>query len=326
MILFKKKEATSLSEFEIPYYRRPLFASIIIGILSLIIIIYTQRNLTRYMDAELSLVTEMSVATVCMFFLLIVVNHLQGNVTRAAAAEKHSHEIQSIRSEFTSIASRDIAEASTAIKWGIRMLEPGFKLLKESDMETLSHIRDKNDHILEIVRSLVVLSRIERKEIVVSPSQTNLAGVIENLLSTMDPRIRAKGTKTAFIVPPETIVIETDHIVLSELLQSLFTYCLERTSGPQHTVSVRAFMVNQEGKVTPRIIISDDASTVPEYIKQDIFARAIRNPHTGELENTQLGPHVAKLLSELIGATLEATITEAQTSFSLSFPAVDIKK
>lgn len=326
MILSNKKENSLSNEFEVPFYRRPLFASIAIGIISIIVIIFTQRYVTLYMETELALVTEISVATLCMFFLFIVVNQLQSSVTKKEAAEKHNREIEMIRSEFTSIASRDIAEASTAIKWGIRTLEPTFNTIKESDKETLLHIRDKNDHILEIVRSLLVLSKIERKEIVISPSSTNVSGVIENLLSTMEPRIKAKGTKTAFVPPPEAVIIETDHIVLSELLQSVFTYCLERTRGPQDTVSIRAFTVNLEGQTTTRILITDDAPGVAEYIRKDIFARAIRNPHTGELENTQLGPHVAKLLSELLGVTIEATINDTQTSFSISFPPLQDKK
>jgi signal transduction histidine kinase len=321
-----KIDSLNSIEFKIPYYKKPLFASIIIGILSLAIIIYTQRRLTIHMETEIALVTEISVATVCMFILFIVVNQLQSNISRIEALNKHSREIEILRNEFTSIASRDIAEASTAIKWGIRTLEPDFEQLKKTDLETLLHIRDKNDHILEIVRSLVILSRIERKEIVVSPSQTNISGVIENLLHAMEPRIKAKGTKLSFEIPVENVIIDTDHIVLSELLQSLFTYCLERTRGTQDTVSIRTFTVNEGIKATAKITISDNAPPVEEYMRTNIFARAIHNPHTGDLENTQLGPHVAKLLSDLIGANIEASLTESQTSFTISFPSVDNHK
>lgn len=323
-----KKEANllSLNEIKIPYYKRPLFASVVIGILSLAIIIYTQRRLTIHMETEIALVTEISVATVCMFILFIVVNQLQNNVSRAEEASKHFREIEVIRNEFTSIASRDIAEASTAIKWGIRTLEPEFELLKKTDLETLLHIRDKNDHILEIVRSLVILSRIERKEIVVSPTPTNISGVIENLLHAMDPRVKAKGTRLLFEMPKNSVIVETDNIILSELLQSLFTYCLERTRGSQDAISIRAFEIKEDEKTTTKITVSDNAPPVEEYMKTDIFARVIRNPYTGELENTQLGPHVAKLLSDLINVKIEATLTESQTLFTISFPFVSNKK
>lgn len=327
MELTPKESGNIYVRLGIPFYKRPAFASIVIGTLSLGVILITQRYLTRYMDAEIGLVTEISVATICMFALFIVVNHLQSSVSKKELEARHTSTVEEMRNEFTHIASRDIAEASTAIKWGVRTLEPAFEALDEHDRETLYHIRDRNDHILDIVRNLVILARIERKEIIVSHTPTNITGVIENVIATASRRTKAHGSQVIFVPPPEQIVVETDHVILSDILQSLYSYCLDRTRGAADAINIRAFTIQSEGSSIARIVITDNAPPVAEHIRKNIFARAIRNPHTGELENTSLGPHVAQQLAQLLGVELLATTTDEQTSFSLSFlPIADKNK
>ncbi len=313
-------------KLNIPFYKRPAFASIAIGLISLLVIVLTQRYVTKYMDAELGLVTEISVATVFMFILFVVVNQLQASISKKQALLEKSHEIEAIRSEFTNIASKDIAEASTAIKWGIRSLEPSFESMKKGDKETLQHLRDKNDHVLEIVRNLVLLSRIERNEIVISKTITDINGLIENLIYVTSPRVKAKGTKVTYIPSPTTIKIETDPIILSDIILSIFIYCLERTHNALDEITVKLFTINSGTEETVKIIIEDSATPLPDYMRENIFARAIRNPHTGELENTPLGPHVANLLSDVLKIKLEANLSETQTSFGIIFPSNVIKK
>lgn len=325
MKLFEKNPNSIYNRLNIPFYKRPAFASIVMCALGVFAIWFTEKYITVGTDAITGLVIEISVAVAAMFLLFIVVNLLQASVTKKESAIERTHEIEAIRNEFTNIASRDIAEASTAIKWGIRSLEPSFELMKKSDKETLQHIRDKNDHVLEIVRNLVLLSRIERKEIIISNTVTELGALLENILYTTDPRTKAIGTQVVFVPIAEAIKIEIDAITLGDMLQSLYTYCLERTRGPQNSITVRAFTVNSGSETTPKIIIGDDATPVPEYMRKDIFARAIRNPHTGELENTPLGPHVANLLAEILGIKLEANLTDTQTQFTITFPAIKNK-
>lgn len=322
MKLFEKNPNSVYNRLNIPFYKRPAFASIVMCFLGVFAIWFTEKYITVGTDAITGLVIEISVAVAAMFLLFIIVNQLQAAVAKKEAVIEKTHEIEAIRNEFTNIASRDIAEASTAIKWGIRSLEPTFEAMKKSDKETFQHIRDKNDHVLEIVRNLVLLSRIERKEIIISNTNTELGGLIENMLYTSEPRTKAIGTQVIFVPLAEAIKVETDSITLSDMLLSIYTYCLERTHGPQNSITVKAFTINSGTETTAKISIGDDATPVPEYMRKDIFARAIRNPHTGELENTPLGPHAAHLLAELLGVKLEANLTDTQTSFTITFPAI----
>ncbi len=304
-------------KLDIPFYKRPSFASITIGLISVAIILFTQKYITSKMSVEIGLVTEISVATICMFFLYIVVNQLQSSIAKKEVLSEKTREIEAIRNEFTNIASRDIAEASTAIKWGIRSLEPSFDLMKKGEKETLQHIRDKNDHVLEIVRNLVILSRAERGEIIVSKTNTDIGSVIDNLLHTTYPRVKAVGTKIIYEEPSDRIRINVDPIILSDLLLSIFTYCLERTHNSLDEITIKVFQINEGEKKTVKINIGDNASPIPEYMRNNIFDRAIRNPHTGELENTPLGPHVAKILSEILKIEVETNLTDTSTSFSI---------
>ncbi len=304
----------------IPFYKCPAFASLIFGTFSVAIIVLTQKYADLYLETEVALVTEISVAAALMFLLFLLVNRLQNNIEKKEQALQHQSEIEALRNEFTHIASRDIAEASTAMKWGIRTLEPSFESLSKQDQETLLHIRDRNDHILDIVRNLVLLSRIDRKEVVITKTQGNIAATIENVLSIMSRRTLAHGSHLAFIPPPETLLATTDHVVLADIIQSLYTYSLERTRGATDTITIRAFRTQHENGSGVKIIIADNAPPAPEYVQKDIFSRVIRNPHTGEMESASLGPHTAHLLADILNIELTISSSEEQTAFTMIVP------
>lgn len=323
----KPSAFSSCKRLKIPFYRCPAIASVFLGALTVVVILISQRLTDRMYDTYVALVIEISLAASLLLIFFLIVNRLQRNIERIEESKEHQHEIEELRNEYTHIASRDIAEASTAIKWGIRTLEPSLDLLGKIEQQTLMRIRDRNDHVLDVVRNLTLLARIERKEIVISRAQTDINAVINNLLTITARRTKAHGTQVVYVPPPEPIIISTDHIILADILQSLYTYALERTRGASDAISLRAFTLNTGEAVMARIIIADNAPPIPEHMRKDIFQRVSKNPTTGEMTSTSLGPHVAHALAELLGVELVATTTDEQTSFSITFtPIPEAKK
>lgn len=315
----KHSAFSTCKRLNIPFYRCPWIASIILGIITTVLILVTQRFTDHMRDTYLALVVEISVAAALLLIFFLIINRLQRNIERIEEGKEYQHELEEMRNEYTHIASRDIAEASTAIKWGIRTLEPSLDLLGKIEQQTLMRIRDRNDHVLDVVRNLTLLARIERKEIVISRAQTDLNAVINNLLTITARRTKAHGTQVVYVPPPEPIMINTDHIILADILQSLYTYALERTRGASDAISIRAFTLNTGTDVMARIIVADNAPPIPEHMRKDIFERVSKNPTTGEMSSTSLGPHVAHALADLLGVELAATTTDEQTSFSITF-------
>ncbi len=322
----KHSAFSSCKRLNIPFYRCPPIASVFLGALTVAIILVTQRFTDNMHDSYVALVVQISIAASLLLIFFLIINRLQRNIERIEEEKEHQHEIEEMRNEYTHIASRDIAEASTAIKWGIRTLEPSLDQLGKIEQQTLMRIRDRNDHVLDIVRNLTLLARIERKEIVISRAQTDINAVVNNLLTITARRTKAHGAQVVYVPPPEPIFVDTDHIILADILQSLYTYALERTRGVSDAISLRAFTINAGDAVMARIIIADNAPPIPEYMRKDIFARVSRDPNTGEMTSTSLGPHVAHALSELLGVELIATTTDEQTSFSITFPSNTKKK
>lgn len=318
---------SSCKRLNIPFYRCPSIASVFLGSFAVASILVIHRFTDRMRDSYLALVIEISLAAALLLIFFLIVNRLQRNVERIEEGREHQHEMEELRNEYTHIASRDIAEASTAIKWGIRTLEPSLDLLGKVEQQTLMRIRDRNDHVLDVVRNLTLLARIERKEIVISRAQTDINAVINNLLTITARRTKAHGTQVVYVPPPEPIIISTDHIILADILQSLYTYSLERTRGASDAISLRAFTLNTGETVMARIIIADNAPPIPEHMRKDIFERVSKNPTTGEMTSSSLGPHVARALADILGVELIATTTDEQTSFSITFtPNTPVKK
>jgi K+-sensing histidine kinase KdpD len=311
---------SSCKRLNVPFYRCPPVASVFLGATTVAIILTIHRFTDKMRDSYLALVIEISIAASLLLIFFLIVNRLQRNIERIEETREHQHELEELRNEYTHIASRDIAEASTAIKWGIRTLEPSLDLLGKVEQQTLMRIRDRNDHVLDVVRNLTLLARIERKEIIISRAQTDINAVINNLLTITARRTQAHVTQVVYVPPPEPIIISTDHIILADILQSLYTFSLERTRGVSDAISLRAFTLNTGESVMARIIIADNAPPIPEHMRKDIFERVSHNPTTGEMTNTSLGPHVARALAEILGVELIATTTDEQTSFSITFP------
>lgn len=296
-----------------------------LGFLAVIAIIasqfLTQKLLTHYPEwKDLALLPPMGVALIALFIILTISSRMHRAEDLQSADEKRSAELTGLRAEFNYLASKTIADSSTAIKWGMRALDPLAETFPPAEKHTFDHIRERNDANLEILRNLTILSRLEQKNLNIHPLDVDLRDTLRDISNIVGRATAAKGTTLIYVPPQEPVQANTDRVLLGDIILSLYYFCLNRTRGTSDALTIRCFNVPlEDGKTHARIIVADNAPPVPEAEREFIFDRVIKDRTSGATTGVNLGPHVAKQLADLLGITLAATVTEEQTSFTITF-------
>lgn len=317
--------ATSPTDKKTGFSKRPETVVLWLGFLAVIAIIGTQ-YITPYfiekfkLSEDIVLIPPMAVALISLLAILSVSSRIRSTRELAESASEREAALAGLRDEFSYLASKTIADASTAIKWGLRALDPVRETLPPAEKHTFDHIRERNDENLEILRNLNLLTRIGQKALESHPTEIDLREVMTNVVRIAALATTAKGTTLVYVPPQTPIMATTDRVLLGDLILSLYLYCLGRTRGSGDSLSIRCFTVPlEDGKPHPRIVVTDSAPAVPPDEREFIFERVIKSKSTGETTAVNLGPHTAKQLAELLGHTLTATLEDTQTSFTLTF-------
>lgn len=305
-----------------PSAKHPETTVLWLGFVAIIAIVATQLITDKLnLSSDIALLPPMSVALVSLVIILSVSSRLHRMRDKEESDATRTAELLSLREEYNYIASKTIASASTAIKWGLRSLEPTlFPRLEESEKAIFEHIRERNDTNLEILRNLGLLSRIDQRVITPHAADTDLRDVLHDIVSITERATAAKGTSLVYVPPQVPVIARVDRIIAGDIVQSLYYYCLSRTRGKGDALTVRCFTSPDESGVQrSRIIIADNAPAVPINEREHLFDRVIKDSTTGATTSVNLGPHTAKLLSEVIDISLVATVTDDQTAFTLTF-------
>lgn len=320
--------ADSLSEKTIPKAqagKRPEVTVLWLGFIAIIAIIATQYITPYFIDRfklsqDIALIPPMTVALLALLTILTISGRMRRTQDFARSKLEREAALASLRDEFSYLATKTIADASTAIKWGLRALDPVRDALPTAEKHTFDHIRERNDENLEILRNLNLLSRIGQKSLTSHPLSIDLREVVSDVVRIAGRATAAKGTTLVYVPPQTPIIATTDRVLLGDLILSLYLYCLGRTRGKGDSLSIRCFTVPlEDGTPHARIVVTDSGPSVPPDEREYIFDRIIKSKLTGETTAVNLGPHTAKQLSELLDHALTATLADNQTSFTLTF-------
>ena len=234
-------------------------------------------------------------------------------------------QIDQAKTEFVSLASHQLRTPLSTINWYAEMLLAGDAgPINEEQKKYLNEVYRGNQRMVELVNSLLNVSRLELGTFVVEPEETNIVDLMKSVVDEQMPQVknRKHELKTDYDKTIESI--SADPKLLRMVFQNLVSNAVKYTPvGGKIEVSLKS-----NGKMID-IKVKDSGVGIPQEEKSKIFTKLFRatNVRQSDTDGTGLGLYIVKSVIEQSGGTINFESEESKgTTFHVSLPKTGMKK
>ncbi|MEY4723227.1 MAG: hypothetical protein RLZZ324_740 [Candidatus Parcubacteria bacterium] len=243
-------------------------------------------------------------------------------------ANAHLQEMDTIKSEFISIASHQLRTPISIMKGYLSLMMEGAYGVPEGALkEKIGHMFQMNERLVLMVNNMLNVTRIEKNKIEFDCADMDVVPVIAEAVGEMQLKAKQKGLKAVFADPPKdplTAYIDKEklHEVLSNLMDNAAKY------SEVGTISVRAvpFRAGKEVLIT----VTDEGVGMNKEDAEKLFQKFTRGiSHRASAEQgTGLGLYVCKMFVEGMGGQIwiDKTAPGMGTTFAFLLATIPLRQ
>lgn len=308
--------AVDMNLKEIAYSHRPIAQAIDKQKTITAQLYYTRKN-------GQSFPVELNVAPVLANGKLVGAIEVFRDITR-------EQELDKAKGEFVSLASHQLRTPLSAINWYAEMLLNGDagKLQSEQN-DYVREIFEGNQRMIELVNSLLDVSRIELGRMVNEPAPNDAAGVISSIETELMASVKAKKLtlkKDMQVVSPVVADPKQFRMIVQNLMSNAVKYTPD--SGAVTVVLRQATahdikVANIRDQSSIFFSVKDNGYGIPKDQQRHIFEKLYRadNVRKLDVEGTGLGLYIVKKVVEDMGGRVWfESVESVGTTFSVVLP------
>ncbi|MEW6570536.1 MAG: ATP-binding protein [Nitrospirota bacterium] len=227
-------------------------------------------------------------------------------------------EIDKLKSDFLSYMSHELRTPLTSIKEGSTLLLEGIGgEINDKQRRLLTIIRAETDRLIDIVNSLLDLSKMEAGMMTYNFAYANTADLIERVVTELEPISEAKSIRLEAHIEKGLPRVKIDNDRILQVLRNLVVNAIKFTPR-DGIVKVSARPTTQGVEVS----VSDTGIGIPEEDLASIFDKfrqAGKSPN--QMKGTGLGLAIAKHIINAHGGEIWVKSRQGQGStftFALS--------
>jgi len=215
-------------------------------------------------------------------------------------------EIDRSKSEFVSLVSHQLRTPTTAISWFSKMLlnqEVGE--VNSEQKRYLQNIYDGNKRMIELIGSLLDVSRIELGTFPINPEVVSLPDVCNNVIAELKSQIEAKKITIAPKYQPALPKILADPKLIYIIFQNLLTNAVSY-SHPKGKIEVGVSIKRDKDEDYYQISVKDTGIGISTTEKDQIFTKLFRTDSAKVMisEGMGLGLHIVKSILARTGGVI----------------------
>ena len=208
------------------------------------------------------------------------------------------------KTEFVSLASHQLRSPAATIKWYAEMLSSAnLGELSPKQSEYLNIIYEANREMIELIDTLLNISRIEIGSLPVESKPTNVQELCQSVLVELSAQIERSKIQIQRNYNNSLSNIKNDPKLLRIIIQNLLSNAIKYTpEGGTVTIDLEQFLGNKS------IIIRDTGIGIPKSEQDKIFNKMFRAENTRNLGGTQgtgFGLYLVKSLVEALGGSID---------------------
>jgi signal transduction histidine kinase/HAMP domain-containing protein len=233
------------------------------------------------------------------------------------------------KTEFVSLASHQLRTPLSTIRWYAEMLLGKPKLLSSDQRRKLNEIYQSNLRMIDLVNSLLNVSRLELGTFSVEPSKIDIVKTTKEIVREFVPQIRKKKLKISRSGLKQ-YEFAADPKLLKMVIQNIISNAVKYT--PSHNIIKINIVKLDKGNSVDDILVKEDSILlqvsdsgvgIPENQQQQVFTKFFRadNVQTNDTKGTGLGLYIVKMIMDEVGGKIWFNSVEGQgTKFFLLFP------
>lgn len=216
---------------------------------------------------------------------------------------RHEFEVDRAKTEFVSVASHQLRTPLAAIKWFLELIMTGDTgPISESQKDFLTQISDSTERMIDLVNSLLNVSRIETGRITIEPEPTDLVMITEKATKELIPIFQKRKQIFKLNKPSKELPkITIDPKLISEVIINLLS------NASKYTPEDGSVTINIE-QVDDSILfrVSDTGYGIPAHQQHRLFEKFFRGENIVKYstEGTGLGLYIVKAIVESSGGKI----------------------
>ncbi|MBU4141998.1 PAS domain-containing protein [Patescibacteria group bacterium] len=246
-------------------------------------------------------------------------------------------DVDKAKSEFVSLASHQLRTPLSVINWYSEMLLGGdVGKLNEDQKKYVEEVYKGNQRMVELVNSLLNVSRLELGTFIVEPEPTDIVALAKSAASELKPQIAGKKLSFKEYYGDSLPMFNADSKLLRMVFQNLLSNAVKYTPD-NGEVSVNISIIDAgenlgDKKVEEKsfaISVSDTGYGITAGQQDKIFSKLFRadNARGKDTEGTGLGLYIVKAIVDLSGGSIWFKSEENKgTAFYITLPIGGMKK
>jgi PAS domain S-box-containing protein len=232
-------------------------------------------------------------------------------------------ELDEIKSDFISIASHQLKTPLSTIKWNLEIIDkPNIGKLTDPQKDLLEKTKEANEEMINVVRDLLDVSKIEQGRSHPQLSTNSLPTIIRDVITHYQQYAEKKNIKLNTDLPNHDIKFLFDASAIKIALTNLVDNAVKYTPGHGRVSVSLAF--EPTGNPTHAVVnVSDTGVGIPKEEQKHLFTKFFRSKNISRLntKGTGLGLYIAKNIIDLHHGRISCESTQDRgTTFSISLP------